>query len=246
MEIADRLTPIPEREFILIAARAWTKFYGSAPGVAQLSCCLSQMVLETGRERDPKRPGKYLWGKSAHNYNWGNIKHRGERDSFPHLQYYPAGEVIDGSHVMFYPKHAQTRFRAYLSAEDGMRDYIRFLVIERTRYAKAWSLGVLNGDPLRFSRELGLAGYYTAPIPRYTKTLVRLFAEFEEKVAEVLDSEEGQALFEPERRARRERTFALVVARMAELLRESFGEVDELDEDDATASITPNVPDALA
>jgi hypothetical protein len=36
-EIANRITPLPEREFILTAAKAWKRFYGRGPKGAQLA-----------------------------------------------------------------------------------------------------------------------------------------------------------------------------------------------------------------
>lgn len=241
-EIADKLTPIPQREFILAVAEVWTKFYGHAPQSEQLACCLAQMVLETGRVPDPSNHGSYLWGKAAHNYNWGNIKHKGAGDPH-HWQFYPAGEYIKGVHMMFYPPHEQCRFRAYLSARDGMHDYLRFLAVDRDRYLKAWNYGVLKGEPVVFSCELGKAGYYTAPIDRYTKTVVSLFGEFLVDVDCVMESPDGQLVFADERRA-----FAQQLANMASLtawqsFRGEFGDsVESLAESDATASITPNVP----
>jgi hypothetical protein len=39
----DRLTPIPESEFITTAIRAWNRFYGIGPDPEQVACCLSQI-----------------------------------------------------------------------------------------------------------------------------------------------------------------------------------------------------------
>jgi hypothetical protein len=237
-EYPDVLTPFPEPDFILLVARTWSKFYGTAPKVEQLACCLAQMVLETGRET---RNGVTYWGKSAHCYNWGNIKWSEGKD----YCYYPAGEWImeNGQSVwrMFYPPHFQCKFRGYGSADEGTLDYIRFLAIDRERYASAWNEGVLKGNPLTFAKELGLHGYYTAPPSRYAATVVSLFNEFLKKIPPILNSPEAADVYA----ADKERFQAEVDSGLADLfwarLREEDGDTQPLPEDEATASITPNV-----
>lgn len=238
VEYPDVLTPFPEPDFILLVARTWVKFYGGAPRVEQLACCLAQMVLETGRE---KRNGVTYWGKSAHCYNWGNIKWSEGKD----FTYYPAGEWFteEGKRVwrMFYPRHAQCKFRGYGTAEEGTLDYIKFLAIDRERYASAWNEGVLKGDPVTFSKELGAHGYYTEDVGRYTAVVVSLFTEFLTKVKDVLNSPEAEDIYQ----ADKNRFLAEVDAGIADLfwarLHEENGDVQPLTEEEATASITPNV-----
>lgn len=222
-EYPDKLTPLPENQYILSAARAWKRFYGRGPEVKQLACCLAQMILEVGRKKD-YATGEYTWGAYCHNYNMGNIK---SRDGDGHdFQYYDCGEEVSLAeaykldkakpHLVHIKKiykwangserasiwlkapHPWCRFRAYETAEEGLVGYIRFLVMERTRYLKAWNDGVMKGDPVTFSMELGHAGYYTADKDRYTKTVVKLFNEFQEKVKNVLATPEGRAIYEGE------------------------------------------------
>lgn len=239
-ELPDRLTPIPEREYILGLARTWARFYGHGPLAKQLACALAQMVLETGRVPDPERRGAYLWGAYAHNFNWGNIKHTGAPLA-RHWQHYRCAEIIRGAQIWFDPPHHQTRFRAYEDAEAGMMDYIKFLVLERDRYLQAWEQGVLAGDPVVFARELGRAGYYTASIARYTRTVVRLFMEFQGKVAEVLSSRDANGLYSGKDDAQRQRIMSLVGATVWDSYRGAFGDAtEELDEDAAREAITPN------
>lgn len=267
-EIPDQLTRIPQGEFILTAARAWKRFYGWVPRADQLACCLAQMVLETGRERDPARPGAYLWGKFAHNFNWGNIKSR-KGDGLAH-QYYACGEEVPleealeldrespgliqiirrykGSNgsprasIVIFPRHSWCRFRAYGNAEDGMVGYLRFLVMDRDRYKEAWSQGVLAGDVVKFSLLLGKAGYYTADPARYTRTMVALYGEFLPEVEEILNP-----LREEQNEEQNARDFQVVVASVWESLRREFGTMpEEMPEEEAHASITPNVPTALS
>ena len=268
IEIPDKLTTLQQTEFILTAARAWKRFYGWVPRADQLACCLAQMVLETGRERDPARPGAYLWGKYAHNFNWGNIKSR-EGDGLTH-QYYACGEEVsldealkldrespgliqiirrykwpNGSQrasIMIFPKHPWSRFRAYESAEDGLVGYLRFLVMDRDRYKKAWGQGVLAGDVVKFSTLLGKAGYYTADPARYTRTMVALFGEFLPEVEAILSP-----LREEQDREQDDKELQVVVTSIWESLRREFGKMPEaMDEGEAHASITPNVPTALS
>lgn len=222
-ELSDKLTPLPENEYILTAARAWKRFYGKGPGIKQLACCLAQMILEIGRKKDYATE-EYTWGAYCHNYNMGNIKSRkGDGHDY---QYYDCGEEVslaeaykldrakphlvqikkiykwaNGSErasIWLSAPHPWCRFRAYSTAEDGLVGYIRFLVMERSRYLTAWNEGVMKGDPVTFSMELGEAGYYTADKDRYTKTVVKLFNEFQTKVKNVLSSPEGQALYSDE------------------------------------------------
>jgi hypothetical protein len=259
-EIQDRLTPLPEREYILTAAKAWKRFYGRGPKASQLSCCLAQMVLETGRRRKPG--GDYDWGVYAHNFNWGNIKSRPNDGS--HWQFYDCGEEVslreaehlaakdpalveirkrytwgNGSKrasIWLRAPHPWCRFRAYETAEDGLIDYIDFLVMERTRYLKAWNEGVMKGDPVTFSLELGKAGYYTADPQRYTKTVVSLFNEFQPKVREVLASSEGQAIYADEEEEWRKSVHDAVMLS----IHQHFHGVTDLDEDEARRSQTTN------
>lgn len=260
-EIPDKLTPLPEREYILTAAKAWRRFYGRGPRVDQLSCCLAQMVLETGRKRKPD--GSYDWGVYAHNYNWGNIKSRPHDGS--HWQFYDCGEEVslkealhlkaedpgliqirkryrwgNGSErasIWILAPHPWTRFRAYETAQDGLLDYIDFLVMERTRYLKAWNEGVLMGDPVTFSLELGKAGYYTADPQRYTKTVVSLFEDFQPKVKDVLETPEGKALYAAENEAWIRNAMQVVQLSVLEHLTGK----DLLPEEDTRESQTSNI-----
>jgi hypothetical protein len=265
-EIPNKLTPLPEWDFIFTAAQAWKRFYGEGPQVGQLACCLAQMILEVGREE--QKGGSFLWGVHAHNFNVGNIKSKPNDGS--HWQFYDCGEEVSleeatrldkempalvsikktyawpngaqRASVWFLAPHPWTRFRAYETAEEGLLDYIDFLVMERSRYLTAWNQGVMKGDPVTFSLELGKAGYYTADPTRYTKTVVSLFAEFEVKVKAVLESQKGRQLYDGTQQAAFERAMAIVGTSIQDALRGEFEGVDALDEDEARAAQTANVP----
>ncbi len=93
-------------------------------------------------------------------------------------------EVIKNKIEWFDPPHLQTHFAAYKSPVDGAEDYIRF-VSKRKRYAKAWD-AVLAGDPILYSKELSIAGYYTASVERYTAGVVSIFREFLRRKSELM------------------------------------------------------------
>lgn len=267
-EIPNKLTPLPENDYILKAAQAWKRFYGQGPHVKQLACALSQMILEVGRDKQPD--GSFMWATSSHNFNMGNIKSKaGDGSSW---QFYDCGEEVslkeairldkespalvsivktykwaNGSErasIWIKAPHPWTRFRAYDTAEEGLLDYLDFLVMERTQYLIAWNEGVLKGDPVTFSTELGKAGYYTAPIDRYTKTVVSLFNEFEGKVKTILESPEGREIYQDEDNIFWDQAMAMVGLSIRDSLRGKYDDVEELTEDEARNSIVPTIPNA--
>lgn len=67
------------------------------------------------------------------------------------------------------------RFRAFESLESAMAHHVAFLASER--YAPARQL-LLDGQAEAFARELGRAGYYTAPPDVYAKGVRLLSAEY--------------------------------------------------------------------
>ncbi len=143
---------------------------------------MAQSALESGHWR------------SMYNWNPSNIKCEADRPG-----YYTClpliNEVIDGRVVWFTPRgelaykggpakgpeytvpegHPQTRFRAYETFVDGVKDKLVFL--GRTRYAAARE-AALGGSPGAYSRALAAAGYYTADVETYTKTLVSLYSKY--------------------------------------------------------------------
>jgi len=209
-EIPDKVTPVPQDEFISNAVKAWTTLFGAAPKPEQLACCLAQMVLESGRTLVSSNPRKFVWGKAAHNFNFGNIKSSAAYS----WQYYECGEEVtladaqkeaatglvvilktykrsikgksvDMASVTVKPKHPWSKFAAYESAYEGIMAYMT-LISKRSRYLNAWNLGVLAGNPSEFSHQLKLAGYYTATEDKYTPGVVSLFNEFTPLVRAVL------------------------------------------------------------
>ena len=252
-EIADRLTPLSPEAFVLALMHSWASYFGRGPKARQLACVVAQLVLETGRRKQPD--GTWLWGQGyaeglgAHNFNWGNIKHKGSSDPND-FQFFECAEWLWDPKTKksvfhrFKPRHPQCKFRAYETAEEGFSDYLRFLIRRRNGvYLKAWNEGVHEGDPIRFSHELGAAGYYTAPIPKYTRTLVSLFSDVLPVCQQVISSPEGRQIFGPEEEREDEKTLETVSLSIWQSLRELHGDAEEISEDAARESLAPNVPE---
>ncbi len=159
------------------------------PHSTVLALALAKTALETGR-----------W-QSMWNFGFGNVKSGPVYDGF--FTCIPLNEVINGRTVWFVPEgqlagrpgtpvvgqrwtlppgHPQTRMRAYVSAEEGARAYVRFVAASK-RYAAAW-LALLNGDAVGYVRELKRAGYFTADESQYLRGVVALHKSFINKLCE--------------------------------------------------------------
>jgi len=173
-----QITELSEGEAAVALRNAWKRIYKSYPSNKSLALLWAQSALETGR-----------WS-IIRNYNFGNIKKRHANpkykitDDGQLFTMFRCGEIINKKQVMFDPPHIQTHFRAYKTSTDGAEDYIRF-VSKKSRYAKAWQ-EVIKGNPEAYSKELSLAGYYTASVSLYTKGVVRLTNEFNKKAKKLL------------------------------------------------------------
>jgi len=170
----------------------------TAPTTATLALALAKTALETGR-----------WQK-MYGWCWGNIKASLSYEGL--YQCYPCNEVIKGQIVWFSPRgrlsgkggavvaepyedppgHPQTRFRAYASAYDGAYDYVRFQA-SLVRYERAWQR-LLDGDVEGYVRSLSAAGYFTAPVETYLKTVRSLYSEFTRKLAGLEPAQEPLAV----------------------------------------------------
>ncbi len=80
-------------------------------------------------------------------------------------QAFPKPSVPDGN--------PQTRMVSRANRYDGGHFYCEF-IFGKPRYASAMQ-ALLAGNPEAYSRELSKAGYYTAPVEVYTKTVVQLY-----------------------------------------------------------------------
>lgn len=151
-------TVLTEQEAANALIYAWNKIFGEYPDNKQLAILLSQCVLETGHF------------KSCKNFNFGNVKASTIYDGY--IQYFKASEIINGKEIYFYPPHPQTRFRAFLSANDGAFDYLLFL--QNKRYVNA-VVHLKAGDVARYTTALSTAGYFTASLTLYLKTMQSLY-----------------------------------------------------------------------
>jgi hypothetical protein len=197
--IKDEVKELKEAEAAYALREAWKKVYGSYPSDNSLAVLWAKSALETFRWR------------SIHCYNFGNIK-RKQSDEVNFFTMFECGEEVsleqaqklvaedpervrivrmytwsNGSNrasIKIKPGHLWSQFTAHKLPEDGAEFYLRF-VSQNTRYAKAWQR-VIAGDPIGYSHELGVAGYYTADEKQYTTGVVRLFNEFIKRKDELM------------------------------------------------------------
>lgn len=169
--------------------KAWKIIYGTYPEPTSLAILFAHSALETGR-----------WKQIA-NYNFGNIKkthyknlsykiieddgHKWTMFATGENKYNPETKKTEWQ--WFEPPHVETHFRSYDTIIDGAVDYIRFLS-QKTKYEKAW-LALMEGDPSKYSKELSIAGYYTANEPKYTAGVVKIFNEFISKIDTLITKE---------------------------------------------------------
>ena len=165
--IEDKITKITEEEACYYLREVWNKMYNEYPSKDSLALLWAQWALESGR------------GFFCHCYNWGNIKKVHLPDDGHDWCMFRCNEILNGKAEWFDPPHPQTHFRAYPSPLEGAFDYVNFLA-NRKRYKPAWE-EVKKGDPIAFSHQLKVCGYYTASESLYTKGIVRLTNEFKKK-----------------------------------------------------------------
>ena len=190
-ELPDKLTPIAPQDMLYLFAFSWQKLLNVIPNKNSLLVLLSQTTLESG------------YGfKSAHNYNWGNIK--GSDSDGCDYTFFKCNELVpaamaknmvataaaDGGPaqitgtlangtcwIYFYPHNKYSRFKAFESAEQGTIYYLNFL---KNRYKKATGIwdAIEAGDPALFVHRIKLAGYFTAPEESYLRGVMNLFNQF--------------------------------------------------------------------
>lgn len=157
-------TVVTEVDIIHAVKQAYHAHFGSDITLDTLAILCAQIFLECGR-------GKECW-----NFNLGNVKRRKGHA----WTMYQCGELINGKYEKFYPPHFQTHFSAYSSLPDAAQEHLAFL--NRDRYKAA--LEQANcGDPMAYCEELHKAGYYTATVARYSKTLIAIYEEIRTKYA---------------------------------------------------------------
>jgi len=156
--LPDKLTQITKAEALSALYAGWCATFGEAPkNDDSLRVLMSQWALETG------------WGKAMHNYNFGNVKSTAG-DGYDYCMF-RCYEKINGKIIWYDPPDPATRFRAFRTAIDGAKDYLKIL---HKRFTLSWP-AVLQGTPAAFSHALRQQGYYTADESAYTQTLTSIF-----------------------------------------------------------------------
>lgn len=161
-----------------------TAVTGVRPKDETLAVAVAKVRLESGN-------GAHVW-----NDNIGNIKRAStdvgnftcivlnevlQVDGKARLVWFrPDGELVgDRSSALKGPPvavpdgHVQTRMAHLANRVDAGYFYCDF-IFKRARYAKAMQ-AMLAGNPALYALELSKAGYYTAPVEQYTKTVVALY-----------------------------------------------------------------------
>lgn len=151
-------TSVSETQIASAILEAWQQLFGDTPTKQQVGLVIAQNSLETGNR-------KSMW-----NYNVGNITTdgKGSYDFYDDLQ---TDEQIQPGIW----KKMNLKYRAYPSLIDGVKDYLKLL--SGKKYSKAWD-HILHPDPIAFSKALKESGYYTANEAPYTKTMAKLYNQF--------------------------------------------------------------------
>jgi hypothetical protein len=190
--ISDALTPMTPNELVAAMAVGYEGALRTTPSVVCLALLVAQACLETAN------------GKKIHCWNLGNVKasptwegaytlyecdERFPIDTAQAYLFKPAprsdgsgrpsawlkSRNADGTWTVgFAPDHAQCRFRAFESAEEGCAEFVDFLA-SNERYRRAWTAAYRGRGP-DFVLELGRAKYFTADVATYTKAVVSIAA----------------------------------------------------------------------
>ncbi len=151
---AKRPTPMRPEEAAQHLADAWESvLHQSAPDAA-LALLWAQWALETGR------------GRWMVDFNFAGVKGTAPRGGSA-VWWTSEGSDDDARRV-------RSRFRAYRSAEEGARDYVRML--ER-RYPGAIR-AARRGDARGFVQALAKRGYFTSEPDAYCRALSSLAKQF--------------------------------------------------------------------
>ncbi len=146
-EVAPRHTRLDLPEARSTLAAAWRQKFGREPNDRTLAVLTSQWAMETGR------------GSAMMNFNFGGIKGTGPSGL---TTAYRTFEGHDATRV-----EIKDHFRAYLSAQEGARDYLDVL---QRRFPAALERAA-EGDARGFVHELKTHGYFTGSETEYTKAI---------------------------------------------------------------------------
>jgi hypothetical protein len=145
----------------------WKSAFGTTPKKESIGVLLSQWSLETGA------------GASCWCFNIGNYKSGDITLDYPDQQYYcelsGVWEIINGVRVVLPKSDPGSRFRAFLSLDDGVAFYLKSLRFKR--YAASWEF-VEAGSVEGFAHSLKMKRYYTAPEADYIKGMNLYFHQY--------------------------------------------------------------------
>jgi len=153
-KVEAKRTPVTPDELrtILLAGHALA-LGADIPSDNRIGMAWAQVNLETARTT------------AAWNFNWGNI--------IPGSSWAGNWQVLPGL-----PSSEPQEYRAYSTAEEGAADYWRVVARMDRKRSGAILKAFDMGDAATAAAELRAAGYYTAPLARYQKTLTALFDEY--------------------------------------------------------------------
>jgi hypothetical protein len=167
-EAEYKVTKLDPAKFAQVLREGYKRVFGSDPTLEVLGAGWAQAVLEGGR------PGGII---NLPNNNIGNIK--ATDDWIKSGKSYFIKPTTEFSNAGKQENTVPAKWRSYDLPEEGAAGYWK--VIGNThKNAMAW---MAAGDPKSASITLGVGGYYTANIPRYTSGVSSIYKEFLTKIA---------------------------------------------------------------
>lgn len=144
-------TPLGELELAAVLRDAHTHIFGEPPSTHCLAVAWAQCAEEHGR-------GRFIWC-----HNIGNVTAFGSWSGDYYVIHFKPGTNPNDAPTM--------RFRAHADFIDGARDYWNVL---RVHYGHAL-LVFDSGGAAAAAASLKAAGYFTAPLEPYARSMVSLY-----------------------------------------------------------------------
>jgi hypothetical protein len=163
--IPDQLKFLTTTEAIDAFKKGYTKFMGTEPKRETLALLVAQSALETG-----------WWKAGLHCWNFGNTRCQPDKlEDEEYFTMFKCSEIIKGKEIFYYPPDPASVFQGFKTCEDGIRHHIKFLTF-KDRYRAAWHQ-IIVGDPEQYVVELFKAGYFTANLELYKKTVISIYGK---------------------------------------------------------------------
>lgn len=161
--IQDELNHLTTPDAIKAFRDGFKLFMNTEPSREALAIFVSHSALETG-----------WWSKGLHRWNFGNTRCKPDKlKNGEYFTMFSCGEIINGIEVFYNPPHPGSIFQAFMSCEEGVKHYLKFLAF-KDKYKQAWKQAV-RGNPEQYIIELKKAGYFTAGLDRYKKTFLSIY-----------------------------------------------------------------------